>query len=41
MERFLESPGKEGFLSSEKLLNLVFAIPGKSWKKAFESLYEP
>jgi len=37
MERFLESPGKKGFLSPGKPWNLVFAGPGK---KAFECLYE-
>ena len=41
MERFLESPGKKGFLSPGKPLNLVFPSPRKSWRKAFECLYEP
>ena len=38
------SPGKSlktSLLSPRKPWNLVFAIPGKSWKMGFECLYEP
>jgi len=32
---------EKAIFESWKLWNLVFATPGKSWKKAFECLYEP
>jgi len=32
---------EKGFLSPGKPWNLVFVSHGKSWKKAFECLYEP